>query len=124
MKKLIIALCLGAVSSVSMAATVCAGGVASAVASDAPAPAARTKFVFTGFTPRCSANTQVDFQEDASSAAVGSTSFKGNQSFGGHSNGGAVVKYSDAPTGYTDAATALTAAVAAATAKLAEASSS
>lgn len=117
MKKLIIALCLGVVSSASMAATVCAAGTATAVASST------TDFVRTGFTPRCSANTQVDFQQNASAAAVGSASQKGNQSFGGHSNGGAVEKVADSASGYVDAAAALAAAVAAATAKLAAASS-
>ena len=117
MKKLIIALCVGAASSASMAATVCAAGTATPVASST------TDFVRTGFTPRCSANTQVDFQQNASLAAVGSASSKGNQSFGGHSNGGAVEKVADSTSGYADAAAALAAAAAAATAKLAAGSS-
>ncbi|MBL8480279.1 MAG: hypothetical protein JNK59_13310 [Sterolibacteriaceae bacterium] len=118
MKKLIIALCLGVASSASMAATVCAAGTATAVASST------TDFVRTGFTPRCSANTQADFQQNANSAAVGAASAKGNQSFGGHSNGGAVEKVADSASGYADVAAALTAAAAAATAKLAAAGSS
>ncbi len=121
MKKIIVALSLCVASAASMAATVCAGGTATAVASDS---SPRTKFVATGFTPRCSANTQVDFQEDASAAAVGATSTKGNQSFGGHSNGGAVEKVADSASGYANAAAALTAAAAAATTKLAAAGSS
>lgn len=117
MKKLIIALCLAVASSASMATTVCAAGTATAVTG------VSTNFVRTSFTPRCSANTQVDFQQNANAAAVGAASSKGNQSFGGHSNGGAVEKYADSTSGYADAAAALTAAAAAATAKLAAASS-
>jgi len=117
MKKLIIALCLSVASSASMAATVCAAGTATAVASST------SDFVRTGFTPRCSANTQADFQQNTNAAAVGAASTKGNQSFGGHSNGGAVEKVADAASGYADVAAALAAAVAAADAKLAAASS-
>lgn len=118
MKKLIFALCLGVASSASMAATVCAAGVASAVASST------TDFVRTGFTPRCSTNTQADFQQNTNVAAVGAASAKGNQSFGGHSNGGAVEKVADSAAGYADAAAALSAAVTAADTKLAAAGSS
>lgn len=117
MKKLIIALCLGVASSASMAATICDAGTASAVTG------VDTNFVRATFTPRCSANTQADFQQNANSAAVGSASTKGNQSFGGHSNGGAVEKVADSASGYVDKAAALAAAVAAATAKLAASSS-
>jgi hypothetical protein len=51
-------------------------------------------FVKVGFTVQCSANTFVDFV-DASSTQfqVGSGSAKGNQSYMGSSNGGAVVTY-------------------------------
>lgn len=121
MKKIIVALCLGTLASASMAATVCDGGTATAVASDVTP---RTKFVLTGFTPRCSTNTQVSFEEDANAAAVGAASTKGNQSFGGHSNGGAVEKVADSAAGYTNAAAALAAAVAASAAKLLAAASS
>lgn len=117
MKKFVLAVALCAASSISMAATVCAAGVASQVTG------ADTNFVKTSFTPRCSANTQADFQQTANTAAVGSASTKGNQSFGGHSNGGAVEKVADSATGYADAAAALAAAVSAATAKLAASSS-
>ncbi len=122
MNKLIIALCLGVASSASMAAAVCEGGAATAVASDNAVP--RVAFVTTGFTPRCSANTQVDFQQNASAAAVGAASSKGNQAFGGHSNGGAVEKVSDSAAGYANPAAAMTAGAAAATTKLAAAISS
>jgi hypothetical protein len=116
MKKIFVglALCLG--SSFSMAGTVCAAGAGTAVTGVA------TNFVKSTFTPKCSANTQVDFQQDASNAAVGSVSTKGNQVFGGHTNGGAVVS-TGAYSGTTDAA-ALAAAVTAAGAKLADAGGS
>lgn len=114
MKKLIIALCLGVASSASMATTVCSAGTATAVASST------TDFVRTGFTPRCSANSLVDFTQDTNAAAVGAVSSKGNQIFGGHSNGGAVESTGTCAA----AACTITEAAAAATAKLAAASSS
>lgn len=117
MKKLITALSLCAVSSVSMAALICTGtaGSGTAVASDASG----NSFVRTGFTPKCSANTQVDFMQNQTTGAAGAVSTKGNQIFGGHTNGGAVASTGAcAANPCTD-----TEATAAATAKLAEGSS-
>lgn len=116
MKKLIVALSLGIVSSVSMAAasTVCSAGTATAV------PVSTTNFVRSGFTPRCSTNTLVSFDQDTVAAGVGATSSKGNRIFGGHSNGGAVTE-----TGSCAATTCtITEAATAATAKLAASASS
>lgn len=53
-----------------------------------------TTAVFTknGFDVQCSANTYVYFNEvSANLAAVAAGSTKGNQAFGGHSNGGAIL---------------------------------
>ena len=89
MKKIIVALSLCAVSAVSMAASsaICTTGTGSQVAGG-------TDFVKSSFTPKCSANTSVAFDQSANSAAVGAISTKGNQIFGGHTNGGAVAKLS------------------------------
>lgn len=119
MKKIAIALCLGVASSYAAAATwtaigtaaeVCAGGTGAAVT------AVATSFVKSAFTPKCSANTSVYFDATTSIAAVGSISTKGNQSFKGNSNGGAVVKHADCAstgcTGATEAAAATTQALA------------
>lgn len=86
MKKLIIALSLCVASSASMATTLCSGtaGNGSTVTGVA------ANFVKTDFTPKCSANTSVDFQQTANVAAAGSISTKGNQVFQGHTNGGSV----------------------------------
>ncbi len=74
-----------AVSAASVAA--CATGTATAVTA-----ASTPLFVKSNFTPKCSANTHVYFEEDADSAAVASTSVKGSEFFSGHTNGGAVTK--------------------------------
>jgi len=73
-------------------------------------------FIKTGFSVQCSANTFVTFQNvDATSFRVGSASVKGNQSYKGSSNGGAVVLstacgQSTTPCAQTDAQAAATAA--------------
>lgn len=86
MKKIIIGLSLCVASAASMAAPVCAIGTATAVTGDA------ANFVKSTFTPKCSANTYVNFDQDAANGGVGAVSQKGNQIFGGHTNGGAVTK--------------------------------
>jgi hypothetical protein len=117
MKKIIIALCLGVASSYTIAASwtaigtqaeVCTAGTGSSVT------AVTSSFVKTAFTPKCSQNTSVYFDATATNAGVGSISTKGNQSFKGNTNGGAVVKHLDCTTctGATNAAAALTQALA------------
>lgn len=93
MKKIIVAVSLCAVSAVSMAASsaICTTGTGSQVTGG-------TDFVKSSFTPKCSANTSVAFDQSANSAAVGAISTKGNQIFGGHTNGGAVAKTADCAT--------------------------
>lgn len=59
-------------------------------------------FTKNGFDVQCSANTFVSFNEvSANLAAVAAGSSKGNQAFGGHSNGGAIL-----PGGAADQASA------------------
>ena len=87
MKKLIIGLSLCALSSMAAAALVCTTGTAGPGTAITGDP---NNFVKTSFTPRCSANTRVDFLQNASTGAAGSISTKGNQVFSGHSNGAAV----------------------------------
>lgn len=72
---------------------VCNGGTAikSTVNGGSGTPVATPVFVKTGFDVQCSTNTLVSFNEVSGTAfAVGSGSVKGNQSFKGNSNGGAV----------------------------------
>jgi hypothetical protein len=73
-----------------------------------------SSFVKTGFSVQCSANTFVTFQNwSGTDFRVGSASVKGNQSYKGSSNGGAVVLNAACGTGtvacaQTDAQTAAT----------------
>lgn len=93
MKKVIIALSLCVASTASMATSVCSGtaGPGTPVTTTLGLASGTAGFVTgTGFTPRCSANTTVDFQQTTSAAAAGAISTKGNQVFSGHTNGGAV----------------------------------
>jgi len=75
-----------------------------------------TSFIKTGFAVQCSANTFVTMQNhDATDFRVGSASVKGNQSYRGSSNGGAVVLnaacgQSTTPCAQSDAQAAATAA--------------
>lgn len=72
------------------------GGSGTAIA------AADAVFTKNGFDVQCSANTFVSFNEvSANLAAVAAGSSKGNQAFGGHSNGGAIL-----PGGAADQASA------------------
>lgn len=64
-----------------------------------------SSFVKTGFSVQCSANTYVTFQNhSATDFRVGSASAKGNQSYRGSSNGGAVVLNAACGTGSTPCA--------------------
>lgn len=110
MKRTLISLALVAASSTAMAAgvapiagpitegadiTVCnagaTGGGKTSVNGGPGAVPATTVFTRTGFEVQCSANVQMAFSEvSVTAAAVGAVSVKGNQRFGGHSNGGAI----------------------------------
>lgn len=64
-----------------------------------------TSFIKTGFSVQCSANTYVTFQNHSGTDfRVGSASVKGNQSYRGSSNGGAVVLNAACGTGSTPCA--------------------
>ena len=85
----------------------CNGGTAgkNTVNGGSGTPVATPVFVKTGFDVQCSANTIVSFNEVSGTAfAVASGSKKGNQSFMGTSNGGAVA-VSAKCTGTNDACT-------------------
>lgn len=85
MNKIIMAAALCVAASGSWAAqTVCAAGAATATT------LGTSMFTKVAFTPKCSANTSVSFDESANTASVGAISTKGNQIFSGHSNGGSV----------------------------------
>ena len=63
-------------------------------------PATGTNLVFTrsGFDIQCSANVNMSVQEvDANLALVAANSAKGNQTFAGHSNGGAITASDKCP---------------------------
>ena len=122
MNKIILAAALCVASSSLLAApqTICGvGNVGGAAGATTLGTAMFTKV---SFTPKCSSNTRVAFDESANTASVGAISTKGNQIFSGHSNGGAVTlrpgtsscgttaatpcATSDATTAATDALTA------------------
>jgi len=96
MNKIILALSLCALSSASWASPVtpCTSGVAQAVTAATPT----NNFIKADFTPKCSANTVVKYDESANSAAVAGISTKGNEVFSGHTAGGAVTKSGTCPT--------------------------
>lgn len=94
-----------------MAATACNGDPATptAVASATDG----TKFVRVGFTPKCSANTLVDYSDQVTNFAVAAGSKKGKSTFIGSTAGGGVTKSGDCPASgctSTELGTALSAA--------------
>ncbi|MBK7899130.1 MAG: hypothetical protein KA603_14220 [Azonexus sp.] len=118
MKKEILALGFGlvtvlAASTGANAATngaVCAGGAAgngTAVTSDA------STFVKVGFTPKCSANVHMAFDQDGVALGVSSGSAKGKFTFSGNTNGGAVKAGAQCSAGCTTSDVSTTTATAA-----------
>lgn len=105
MKKTLISLALVAgvcVSGAALAAetVICPATVGATAAGPGTAPARGTAgehFMVTAIAPKCSANTNVAGVDGTSGAwyAVGANSVKGRTNFGGHTNGGAVVRISD-----------------------------
>lgn len=102
MKKIIAALILGSLSSLSFAQAtqveLCAGGTAipkDVKAKTAPeAGAADERFIKTNFKFNCSNNSFVVYTEQSATVlTVGATSAKGSEYFGGHTDGGAVKSY-------------------------------
>ena len=116
MKKIILAAVTVAAAAASMnaqavTASVCSGGgAAQAVVSIA---SAATSFIKTGFTPKCSANVILYYDDNTTYMKVGSASVKGKNGFGGSTMGGAVsANGTCAATGcaVSDVTTAITAA--------------
>ena len=88
-KKALEAVLVGGVLVVSLnnaahAVTACTTGVATAV------QGSNTAFVKTTFTPKCSANVAVDVIDTGAQFGVKGASAKGNQIYGGSSEGGSV----------------------------------
>lgn len=87
----------------------CDGGTAqkTAINGGPGAIVATPVFVRTGFDVQCSSNTIVSYNEVSSTLfAVASGSAKGNQLFGGHTNGGAVTASTTACSGTNKACVA------------------
>jgi hypothetical protein len=137
MKKFLIATAIASVSLTALAAgvadvtaitadtayVVCDGAVAGSGKTNVmggPGAVVATPAAFTraGFAIQCSNNVHMSINEVSGTlAVVGSTSVKGNQYFGGHTNGGSVTalgKCAADPCGTGDVTSALTAAAAAA----------
>lgn len=84
----------GTGGTMSVATKICKGTAGKAVIYGGPGEPITTgaTFIKTGFDIQCSNNVLLAAQEVSSNAAaVASGSLKGNQSFSGHSNGGAIV---------------------------------
>ena len=81
---------LAAVSQVYAAGTDICGAQTSAGNATAAVAAGTGNFVVTAFTPKCSANTYVAYEQNATVFAVGSASSKGKTVFKGSTNGGGV----------------------------------
>jgi len=120
MNKILIALLMAGFSSLSFAQTTICNGTPAATkevkAEAAPADgSADDRFIKTDFDFNCSNNSIVVYEEqNATLLTVGAASVKGNEYFGGHTDGGAVTSYDkcatdpctadDATTGNTKAA--------------------
>ena len=89
MKKLSIAVALFAASTLVHSAAVCTGKAAGTGAEIAGTTDG-TKFIMQTFTPRCSTNVYLDYEQSAKAVGVGAASSKGGFSFAGNSEGGAV----------------------------------
>ena len=103
MKKILAALILGSLASLSFAqesgtVTVCEGGTAvskAVPAEEAPnAGEPDERFIKTNFTFNCSSNSILVYTEQSPTLlTVGAASVKGSEYFGGHTDGGSVKSY-------------------------------
>jgi hypothetical protein len=94
MKKIILAAVTIAAAAASInaqaaTAAVCSGGAGSSQTVTSIASAA-TSFVKTGFTPKCSNNVILQYEDFTTYMKVGGASVKGKNAFAGSSMGGAV----------------------------------
>lgn len=99
---LLASLCALSSSAFSAATLVCEGGAA---INGTLIPASTDQFVRTAFTPKCSANIFMAYDQNATAFAASAGSRKGNAVFGGHSGGGGVAQVDtcDLGTGCTSA---------------------
>lgn len=97
MKKIIfytaLGLAAGLVNTSVLAATACNGDPSTPTA--VPGDNTGDKFVRVGFTPKCSANTLVDYEDQTTNFAVAAGSKKGKSTFIGSTAGGGVAKSAD-----------------------------
>ncbi len=91
MKKLFVVTALAAFSSMSFAQTaVCAAPSAASNGTTITGGTAGTDFVLSTFTPKCSTNVHLAYQQNATTFAVASGSAKGKTYYSGNTNGGGV----------------------------------
>lgn len=91
MKKIFVLLIgFAAFSQAFAAGTDICGGTAGAHDATAAVAAGTGKFVATAFTPKCSSNVFLAYEQDATVFAVGAASAKGKNVFSGSTNGGGV----------------------------------
>ena len=88
MKKIFLVASLLAISSVSYAEQVCSGTAGPGTA--VPADSSGDSFIMQGFTPRCSSNVSLDYEQTATAVGVGAVSSKGGNTYSGNTEGGAV----------------------------------
>lgn len=89
----IVGLLAGMVNTSVMAGTACNGDPTKAAAVTGKADG--TTFVRVTFTPKCSANTLVDYEDQTTNFAVAAGSLKGKATFIGSTAGGGVAKSAD-----------------------------
>lgn len=89
MKKLSIAVALFAVSTLAQATPACTGATAG-TGTPVAGTTDGTMFIIQGFTPRCSTNVFLDWEQSARAVGVGAASSKGGSVYSGNSEGGAV----------------------------------
>ncbi|ANQ86514.1 hypothetical protein dqs_3493 [Azoarcus olearius] len=87
-KRILAALALVAVSGSAAAASICTGVAANGATIDGATDG--SAFVRVTFTPKCSANVQLDFTQTATGAGVCANSKKGKNNFKGTTAGGGI----------------------------------
>lgn len=100
MKKLLILsfVAASAVSSMANATQVCSGATAAANGTAVNPASPTAEFVKVAFTPKCSANTLVNYTENATAFGVAAGSLKGKNVFSGGTSGGGVKAVAACPT--------------------------
>ena len=93
MKKILVLLFGLAAGQVLAAGTEICGGTAGGHDATAAIPVVATSFVVQAFTPKCSSNTFVAWEQNQIAFSVAAASAKGKNLFGGTTGGGAVQSY-------------------------------